>query len=64
MFVIFGGFIVLVVSNFVPLVQFGGLVAACMVFTATGALVVVPAIIRLLARWDFRFLYLGTRPKK
>lgn len=64
MFVIFGGFIVLVVSNFVPLVQFGGLVAACMVFTATGALVVVPAIIRLLARWDLKFLYLGTKPKK
>ena len=64
MFVIFGGFIVLVVSNFVPLIQFGGLVAACMVFTATGALVVVPAIIRLLARWDLKFLYLGTKPKK
>jgi Predicted exporters of the RND superfamily len=63
MFVIFGGFIVLAVSNFVPLIQFGSLVAVCTVFSAVGALAVVPAIIRLLAKKDFDFLYLGTRPK-
>lgn len=63
MFVIFGGFIVLTVSNFVPLIQFGSLVAVCTVFSAVGALAVVPAIIRLLAKKDFKFLYLGTRGK-
>jgi uncharacterized protein len=63
MFVVFGGFIVLVISNFVPLVQFGGLVAFCMLLSAFGALAVVPAVIRLLAKKDYDFLYLGTRPK-
>jgi predicted RND superfamily exporter protein len=61
MFVIFGGFLVLVVSQFVPLIQFGSLVALCMVTTAVGALVVVPALIRALAARDYRFLYLGTK---
>jgi hypothetical protein len=64
MFVVFGGFLVLGVSSFVPLMQFGLLVAACMVFSATGALVIVPAIIRLLAKKDYEFLYLGTRKAK
>ncbi len=63
MFVIFGGFLVLGLSNFVPLVQFGLLVAACMLFSAVGALAIVPAIIRTLAKKDYRFLYLGTRER-
>jgi predicted RND superfamily exporter protein len=61
MFVIFGGFLVLGLSNFVPLVQFGLLVAASMVFSAVGALAIVPAIIRTLAKRDYEFLYLGAR---
>jgi predicted RND superfamily exporter protein len=64
MFVVFGGFFVLVISNFVPLIQFGGLVAFCMLLSAFGALAIVPAVIRLLAKKDFNFLYLGTRGKK
>jgi predicted RND superfamily exporter protein len=64
MFVVFGGFVVLGLSKFVPLVQFGLLVAGCMVFSAVGALVIVPAIIRLLAKRDYEFLYLGTRAAK
>jgi len=58
MLVIFGGFLVLVVSKFVPLVQFGVLVAVCMVTTAVGALVFVPAVMRLLAKKDHKFLYM------
>jgi len=61
MFVIVGGFMVMVVSRFIPLIQFGALTSVCMVATAVGALAVVPAIIRLLARRNFEFLYLGTR---
>ncbi len=61
MFVITGGFLVMSVSRFIPLVQFGILTAICMVTTAVGALVVVPAIIRLLARRNYAFLYMGTR---
>jgi len=60
MFVIVGGFLVLTVSQFVLLIQFGFLTAICMLTTAFGALAVVPAIIRLLAKRNFRFLYLGT----
>ena len=62
MFVIFGGFIVLAASSFVPLVQFGVLVSLCMVTTAVGALVVVPAVIHTLARRNLKFLKLGVRP--
>ncbi len=61
MFVIFGGFFVLIFSKFVPLVQLGYLVAVCMVATAVGSLVVVPAIIRLLAKKDRKFLSLGVK---
>ena len=61
MFVIFGGFIVLAASSFVPLVQFGVLVSLCMVTTAIGALVVVPAAIHLLAKRDLKFLKLGVK---
>ncbi len=61
MLIIVGGFIVLVFSNFVPLIQFGALVAVCMIVTAVGALVLVPAIIRVLAKRDPKFLYLGTK---
>jgi hypothetical protein len=62
MFVVFGGFLILVFSNFVPLIQFGLLVAICMLTTAFGSLAVVPAIIRVLARKDRRFLYLDKGP--
>ncbi len=58
MLVIFGGFVVLVASNFVPLVQFGLLVAICMVTTAAGALIVVPAILRLLSKRERAYLFL------
>jgi predicted RND superfamily exporter protein len=61
MFVIVGGFLVMTVSRFIPLIQFGILTSICMVTTAVGALVVVPAIIRLLAKRDYDFLYLGSR---
>jgi uncharacterized protein len=64
MFVIVGGFMVMVISRFIPLIQFGTLTSLCMVTTAFGALAVVPAIIRLLAKRDYDFLYLGTREKK
>jgi hypothetical protein len=64
MFVIVGGFLVMVVSRFIPLIEFGSLVALCMVVTAVGALVIVPAIIRLLAKKDYEFLYLGTKNAK
>jgi len=63
MFVIVGGFMVMIVSKFIPLIQFGCLVSLCMIITALGALVIVPAIIRLLAKKDCQFLYLGTRAK-
>jgi uncharacterized protein len=63
MFVIVGGFLVMVVSRFIPLIQFGVITSICMVTTAVGALIVVPAIIRLLAKRDYDFLYLGTRAK-
>ena len=58
MLVIFGGFLVLVVSKFVPLIQFGLLVAICMVTTAVGALVLVPAMMKLLAKKERKFLYM------
>jgi len=63
MFVIVGGFLVMLVSRFIPLIQFGFLTAICMLTAAVGALVVVPAIIRLLAKREREFLYLGTRGK-
>ena len=37
MFVIVGGFLVMVISRFIPLIQFGLLTAICMVTTAIGA---------------------------
>jgi hypothetical protein len=58
MILIVAGFLVLTLSNFIPLVQFGLLVAICMLTTAFGALAVVPAIIRSLAKNDRDFLYL------
>lgn len=61
MVVIVGGFLALTASSFVPLIQFGGLVALCMVVTAVGSLAIVPAIIRQLAKRDFEFLYLGVK---
>ena len=61
MIAITGGFIILVFSSFVPLIQFGCLVAACMITTAVGALVLVPAILRVLAKADHKFLYLGVK---
>ncbi len=61
MFVIVAGFLVLVVSNFVPLIQFGFLTAICMLTTAFGALIVVPAVLLLLSKKNFKFLYLGTK---
>ncbi len=64
MFVIVAGFLVLVVSNFVPLIQFGFLTAICMLTTAFGALIVVPAVILLLSKKNFKFLYLGTLAAK
>jgi predicted RND superfamily exporter protein len=61
MFVIFGGFVVLTASQFVPLIQFGALVAACMIITALGALVLVPAIIRDAARKERDFVRMGAK---
>jgi predicted RND superfamily exporter protein len=58
MLVIFGGFLVMVVSKFIPLIQFGVLVAICMVTTAVGSLVIVPAVMKLLAKKDRKFLYM------
>jgi predicted RND superfamily exporter protein len=58
MLVIVAGFMVLVFSNFVPLIQFGLLVSICMLTTAFGALAVVPAVIRVLAGKDRAWLYL------
>jgi uncharacterized protein len=63
MFVIVGGFMVMSISRFIPLIEFGILTSVCMVTTAVGALVVVPAIIRLLAKRDYAFLYLGTKAR-
>jgi hydrophobe/amphiphile efflux-3 (HAE3) family protein len=57
--VIVGGFLVLLASKLGPMHDFGLLTALCLTVTAAGALVVVPAILRLLARKDYRFLYLG-----
>jgi uncharacterized protein len=64
MFVIFGGFLVLALSRFVPLIQFGSLVALCMVTTAIGALVIVPAVMRGLVKRNFKFLYMGIEKDK
>jgi uncharacterized protein len=61
MLVIFGGFLVLVSSKFVPLIQFGSLVALCMITTAFGALIVIPAVMKTLAKKDYKFLYMGTK---
>ncbi len=59
LFVIAGGFLVLLGSQMGPLRDFGFLTALCLTVTAISAIVVVPAIIRLLARKDRKFLYLG-----
>jgi uncharacterized protein len=64
MFVIVGGFMVMAFSRFIPLIQFGTLTSLCMITTAVGALAVVPSIIRLLAKKDYSFLYLGTKEGK
>ena len=39
--------------------DFGLLTALCLTVTAIGALVVVPAILRVLAKKNHQFLYLG-----
>jgi len=62
LFVIMGGFLVLLTSSLVPLNQFGLLTAICMVLTAGGSLMVVPAVIRLLSKKQYKFLYLGVEP--
>ena len=62
LFVIMGGFLVLLSSSLVPLNQFGLLTAICMVLTAGGSLMVVPAVIRLLSKKQYKFLYLGVEP--
>ena len=59
--VIVGGFVVMVGSQMGPLRDFGMLTAICMTVTAFGALVVVPSFIRLLAKKDYQFLYLGVK---
>ena len=59
MLVISAGFIIMVASNFVPLIQFGVLVTVCMLTTAFGALAVVPAFIKVLSAKERPFLYLG-----
>jgi uncharacterized protein len=64
MLVIVGGFLVLITSKFVPLIQFGSLVALCMVTTAVGSLAVVPAIMKGLAKRKYKFLYLGIDKEK
>ena len=60
MLVIVGGFLVMVVSKFIPLIQFGVLVSVCMVTTALGALVIVPAVLHLLSKSkkERTFLYM------
>jgi len=58
MFVIVAGFMVMVVSKFIPLIQFGILVSVCMITTAVGSLVIVPAVMRLLAKKQRPFLYM------
>ena len=47
MFSVAAGFMVLLLSKFVPLVQFGLLVSLNMIVTGFGALILIPAIIRL-----------------
>jgi hydrophobe/amphiphile efflux-3 (HAE3) family protein len=59
LFVIVGGFLVLMGSKMMPMHDFGLLTAVCMSVTAFGALLVVPALLRLLAKKQYRFLYLG-----
>jgi predicted RND superfamily exporter protein len=59
LFVIVGGFLVLVGSSMGPMRDFGLLTALCLTVTAAGSLVVVPAVIRLLAKGNHKFLYLG-----
>jgi len=61
LFVIVGGFLVLVGSSMGPMKDFGLLTALCLTVTAFGALVVVPALIRFLAKKDYAFLYLGVK---
>ena len=63
MLVIVGGFMVMIVSKFIPLIQFGVLVSVCMVTTAVGALAVVPAVMRLLAKKERKFLYMEEKTK-
>ncbi len=58
---IVGGFLVLLGSRMGPLRDFGLLTAICLTVTAFGALIVVPAAIRLLARKNYDFLYLGVK---
>ena len=59
LFVIVGGFLVLVGSSMGPMRDFGLLTALCLTVTAAGSLVVVPAVIRVLAWGNHKFLYLG-----
>jgi len=54
------GFLALLFSSFVPLANFGLLVSLCVLIMALGSLMLVPAIIRLLARKGFAFTRLGT----
>jgi len=63
MLVILGGFLVLVSSKFVPLIQFGSLVALCMLTTAFGALIVIPAIMKVSTKGKYKFLRMGTEIK-
>jgi len=62
--VIVGGFLVLLGSNILPIHDLGLLIGICMVVTAAGALVIVPAILRLLAKKRYAFLYLGVTEAK
>lgn len=58
---IVSGFVVLMASNIAPLHDFGLLTALCLAVTAAGALVLVPALVRVLAKKNYRFLYLGVK---
>jgi len=58
LYIVMGGFLVLLGSRLLPLQQFGGIIALCMLMAAAAAIIVVPSLLRALAGKNRKFLSL------
>ncbi len=56
MFSVIAGFLVLTFSRFVPIVHFGALVSLCMITAGFGALIIIPAALRIAGQNNKRFI--------